>query len=432
MRAFRFLHAADLHLDSPFKGLSALPEPIREIIRESTFQAFRNLVTTAIEERVDFVVLAGDIYDGADRSLRAQLRFQQGAERLAERGIPLYVVHGNHDPDDGRKARLTWPDSVHFFSSVEPELIEAVDRHGRALAGIQGMSYPNASVRDNLAARYTHRSVGGRYQIGLLHGNVDGDAGHDNYAPCTLQQLTGSGLDYWALGHIHSRRTLSSEPWVVYPGNIQGRSIRETGPKGCYVVDVSDSGTTSLSFRPTDAVRWIVEPVSIDGLTSEQELRDEMERVLDSAAVLADGRPAVVRLQLVGRGPLHRVLQSGSSLQELMGELREEASRRAELDTAAGWTWLESVQLQTGLALDRELLLAQDGFLSDLLRSADGLLADGRELESFCARSLEPLLAHPKAGRLLAELLADERADWLRAAEQLALGLLAEEEGWDA
>jgi DNA repair protein SbcD/Mre11 len=432
MRAFRFLHAADLHLDSPFKGLSALPEPIRGTIRESTFESLRNLVQIAIDQKVDFVVMAGDIYYGADRSLRAQLRFQRAVEQLAERGIRVYIVHGNHDPDDGRKAALVWPQSVHFFSSKEPELVEAADRQGRVLAYIQGMSYPTSAVRDNIAALYSLRQRQDGLHIGLLHGNVDGDTGHDNYAPCTLQQLAGSGIHYWALGHIHIRRILREEPWVVYPGNIQGRSIRETGPKGCYVVDVSDTGRMRLQFHATDQVRWLVESVSIDGMASEQELRDETERVLEQCAVQADGRPSVVRLQVDGRGPLHHVLHSGNTLQELLGELRDEQLRRAERDGSTSWTWLESLPLRTGLNIDRERLLAQDGFLSDLLRSAGRLLEDERELELLCARALEPLLSHPKAGRLVSELLQDERADWLRAAEQLALGLVAEEEGWDA
>lgn len=431
MRAFRFMHAADLHLDSPFKGLSTLPEPIKGVIRESTFVALRNLVQTAIEEQVDFVVLAGDIYDGADRSLRAQLRFQRAMEQLSEQAIPVYIVHGNHDPDDGRKAKLTWPESVHFFSSKEPEWVEAVDRQGRKLAHIQGMSYPTSAVKDNLAALYASRRSD-LFHIGLLHGNVDGDAGHDNYAPCTLQQLSASGLDYWALGHIHSRRILREAPWVVYPGNIQGRSVRETGPKGCCLVDVSETGHVRVQFRTTDHVRWLAESVSINGMTSEQELRDELEQKLEQCMALADGRSLVVRLYVEGRGPLHRVLQSGSGLQELLAELRDEQLKKLERDGGAIWVWPESVQLRTGLDIDRERLLGQDGFISDLLRSTSGLLDDERELELFCARALEPLLSHPKAGRIVSEMLKDERADWLRAAEQLALGLVADEEGWDA
>ncbi|WP_127588503.1 metallophosphoesterase family protein [Paenibacillus koleovorans] len=446
MRAFRFMHVADLHLDSPFKGLAGLPERIRESIRESTFDALQRMIDTAIEEQVDGVLIAGDVYDGADRSLRAQLRFQRAMQRLAERGIAAYVVHGNHDPDDGRKAKLAWPETVHFFSSTEPECRPLEDRSGGLLAHVHGMSFGTSAVRDNLAARYAAREGGG-FQIGLLHANVDGDAGHDNYAPCSTRQLAASGFHYWALGHIHSRRVLGEEPWIVYPGNIQGRSAREVGPKGCYIVDVSESGRAELRFRPLDAVRWFAETVSIEGMTTEQELRDELAfrlEQVDSGA--AGGRSAVVRLQLEGRGPLHRALQSGSLLQELLGELREEQLRRAERGGWSGarlglggeererWVWPESIVLRTGVELDRERLLRQEGFIGDLIASVNGLLEAGRsssELEAYCRTALEPLLQHPKAGRLVEELLREEGADWLRAAEELALGLLTEEEGWD-
>ncbi|MDF2814932.1 MAG: repair exonuclease [Paenibacillus sp.] len=430
MRAFRFMHAADLHLDSPFKGLSSLPQLIRETIRESTFQALWNLVDLAITEKVDFVVFAGDIYDGADRSLRAQLRFQRAVERLAERGIASYVVHGNHDPDDGRKAKLTWPDYVHFFSSKEVECKEALNSKGHVLAHVHGMSYATSSVKDNLAALYAiqRKDV---FNIGVLHGNVDGDAAHDNYAPCTLRQLSASGFQYWALGHIHSRRILSQSPWIVYPGNIQGRSVRETGAKGCCIVDVSETGQAQLQFHSVDQVRWSIERVSIEGLTSEQELRDELAVMLEHSAEQADGRLTVVRLIVEGRGPLHRILQSGSGLQELAGELREEQLRRLDRDEHSRWVWLESIQLRTGLAIDRGQLLLQDGFLSDFLASTGALLENEHELEAYCLQALEPLLAHPKAGRLFAELLQEERVDWLKAAEELALGLIADEERWD-
>ncbi|MDF2668579.1 MAG: repair exonuclease [Paenibacillus sp.] len=430
MRAFRFLHAADLHLDSPFKGLSSLPETIRETIRESTFTALWNLIDLAIVEQVDFVVFAGDIYDGADRSLRAQLRFQRAVERLAERGIASYVVHGNHDPDDGRKARLVWPDKVRFFSSKEVEWAAVENRQGQMTAQVHGISFASSAVKDNLAALYkvNRQDV---FNIGLLHGNIDGDEAHDNYAPCTLRQLIGSGFQYWALGHIHSRRVLSEAPWVVYPGNIQGRSVREVGPRGCYIVDVSENGQARLQFHAIDQVRWFVQKVSIEGLTTEQQLRDELAHALEGCGEQAEGRSAVVRLVVEGKGQLHRVLQSGNALQELGFEFREEQQRRLGGEPL-NWVWLESIQLRTGLKLDRQQLLLQDGFLSDLLASTSALMENESELRAYCIQALEALLSHAKAGKLLAELLEDEKGDWLRAAEELALGLIAEEEGWDA
>lgn len=430
MKAFRFIHAADLHLDSPFKGLSGLPSAIRGPLRESTFDALTRLVGLAISERVDFVLVAGDVYDAADRSLRAQLRFQRAVETLAERRIPVYAVHGNHDPDDGRKAALRWPDSVRFFSSAEAECFAVTDPLRGDLACVHGWSYPSASVTDNPLSRYGSPRPG-LFNIGLLHANADGDPDHDNYAPCSVKELVRSGMDYWALGHIHTRRVLNDSPPVVYPGNLQGRSVRETGAKGCYIVDVAESGATSLGFRPVDAVRWFTIDVSIEGMTGEQELRDRLEERMRECEEEAEGRPSIVRFRLQGRGPLHRTLSRPGPVRELTEEFRELQRRRAEAEEGAPFVWIESVHVRSAPEFDLRLAASRNGFLGDLLQLSDRLAGNGAELQSFCEESLAPLLSHPKAGALLAGMLGEEREEWLKAAEQLALGLVAEEEGWD-
>lgn len=431
MRAFRFIHAADLHLDSPFKGLSALPAAIRGVVRESTFVALQRLVDAAIEERADFVLIAGDVYDAADRSLRAQLRFQSALAELADAKIPVYVVHGNHDPDDGRKAVLRWPASVRFFASAEAECVEAADRSGRTLAYIHGWSYPKSAVTDNPLPRFGPVREGA-FNIGLLHTNADGDAGHDNYAPCTKQELISSAMNYWALGHIHSRRIISESPAIVYPGNLQGRSVKESGAKGCYVVDVSESGGISMRFRPTDALRWHYVPVSIEGLTTEQELRDRIEERLRDCEAESDGRPSLVRIRIEGRGPLHRELRRHSFLQELAEELREEERKRAEAAEEAPFTWLESFQLHTAPALDYAGAAERSGFVADLLRLSAEAAADETAGKALLEQALRPLLDHPRAGSLMAAILEEEgAAELLKAAESLAVGAISEEGGWD-
>ncbi|MBD2865420.1 metallophosphoesterase family protein [Paenibacillus oceani] len=432
MRSFRFIHAADLHLDSPFKGLSALPSAIRERIRESTFRALRHLVELAVTERADFVLIAGDVYDSADRSLKAQLRFQSAVGLLAERGIPVYVIHGNHDPDDGNGASLRWPDTVRFFSSGEQaDAFVVRDRSGADLACVHGWSYPTSAVTDNPLARFGAPKPG-LFNIGLLHANVDGDAGHDNYAPCSVKELQRTGFDYWALGHIHTRAVLSENPAIVYPGNIQGRSVRETGPRGCCIVDVSESGSTAISFRPLDAVRWHTAAVSIEGLSTEQELRDRLEEELRLCEERSGGRPAIVRFRLNGRGPLHKTLRKPGPLLELTEEFRELERRRAESsEPDSPFVWIESVDVATASELDPKEAANRNGFIGDMLQLSAGLAGDGDSLRSLIEEALQPLLAHPKAGPLAEAMAADEREEWLKAAESLALGLVAEEEGWD-
>ncbi|MGF9714571.1 metallophosphoesterase family protein [Paenibacillus naphthalenovorans] len=417
MRSFRFIHAADLHLDSPFRGLAGLPEAWRERVKEASFTALLRLTDLAVSQRADFVVFSGDIYDAKDRSLRAQLRFRQALETLAGHRIPAFVIHGNHDPlHDGYSAKLTWPDEVKVFGAggVESEIVRAAD--GEALARVSGISFGKSSVTDNLTPGF--RGWGdGLYHIGMLHTNVDGDAKHDNYAPCRLGDLLARGVDYWALGHIHTRRILHEKPWVVYPGNVQGRHIRENGPRGCYLVDVSASGETELTFHALDDVRWQEAEAAIDGLETEQQLMEALEEAVWAAAEAGEGRAVILRVTLTGRGPMHTVLKRGGVLAELGSALKESLARHT--------VWVESVEDRTGAPIDRGELEGRPGFLGDLLRLSEAAGADPARLAAFAAEALSPLSAQPRLAALLAELGEEELGQWLREAEELAIDMLA-------
>jgi DNA repair protein SbcD/Mre11 len=427
LKALRFIHTADLHLGSPFKGLQGLPEELRTRVRDSTLESFSGIVDMAILERVDFVVIAGDVYDAADRSLRAQLRFQHEMERLAEHGIAAFVIHGNHDPlEAGSRAQLRLPESVHIFSAQEVESVP-VDKRGRGtIACIHGISYAKAAVTENLALRY-RRAPDNLFQLGLLHANVDGEPGHDNYAPCHRKELSAVGLDYWALGHIHTRRVLQEAPAIVYPGNPQGRSIRETGPRGCYLVEVGEAGDIRLDFRVMDQLRWNELHIPIDGLETEQELRERIRERMEQAQGAAAGRPVMARLLFSGRGKLHNLLQKDALMEEWISTLREE-----ELSQQPGgaWVWIESHRVRSGLPIDLAGLLAENGFLGDLLRLSEELTQDEAELAGFVKEALEALIDHPKAGRDAEALASEEAVEWLRAAAELAVLRIAEEEGW--
>ncbi len=428
MGGFRFLHAADLHLDSPFRGMSELPGAVRDILKESTFSSLKRLVQTAISEKVDFVVISGDIYDLSDRSLRAQIRFQRAMEQLAERGIRVFAIHGNHDPENGARAELSWPDTVRFFPSDRVEEIPAVGADGRLLARVYGISYGTAAVTDNLALRFQPNRDASVYRIGLLHTNVDGDAAHDNYAPCAKEELLRSGIDYWALGHVHHRRVLHSEPYIVYPGNLQGRSVRETGAKGCYVVDVADTGKVALTFHALDSVRWFQEDVSIQGMDSVQELKDGIEQRMEQVRAQADGRPAMARIRLQGKGRLHSLLEQAAPVQELLTELHEAAAGDAERGDVP-FVWIESLKVHTGAEHDWRELMGQESFIGDLLRISQSLLEDPRLFDDFCDQALSPLRSHSAIARQLEALLPEEREEWLHQARELAVDALAGEGG---
>lgn len=422
MKRLRFMHVADLHLDSPFKGMSALPERVRERIRESTFEALKELVALAIREQVDFVLISGDVYDLSDRSLRAQIRFQKALEQLAEQGIPTYIIHGNHDPEDGRAAKLDWPAAVHFFACDQVETISVEKSHRGVIAQIHGISYRSSAVTDNLAVKFR---VGQENvcQIGLLHTNVDGDPGHDNYAPCSKQDLLEAGMNYWALGHVHTRNVLHQQPAIVYPGNLQGRSIRETGPRGCYIVEMSEDGRAELTFHALDQVRWFLERLYVAGIQTEQELKDRLGEQLERIRTEADGRDAVVRLVLEGRSAVHSLLRKGRALQELTAELREDEAERSR------FVWVESIEDRTASELDLEALQQEKSFLGDLLRYSAALQVDDEALTLFASEALAALQSLPQAAGDPAAAEPERLREWLRAAQELAADLLSADGG---
>lgn len=429
---FRFIHAADLHLDSPFRGMSHVPELVRERLRESTFSALRELVRLAITEDVDFVVLSGDIYDAADRSLRAQLRLQRSLQELSQQGIGVFILHGNHDPDSGMQAQLKWPDSVVVFGSAQVEAYPAYRRRSDGLqeeqpvAIVSGISYANQALNENVALQYRRIPDSTLYHIGMLHGNVDGDMNHDNYAPCSKQDLIRSGMDYWALGHIHTRQIIHTAPYIVYPGNTQGRSVKECGTKGCYVVEVDEQKQTRVTFHPLDDVRWFVESFSIESIANEQDLKERLEEAVNSVREQADGRGAVVRFILTGRGPIHRLLEQSGLVQELLLELRELELQRQNSGLTADVVWAESIQIQSGHEFDLDTMMEQDTFLGELFRLAGQAQEDRDLFEEIIRNALGPLRSHARLSRMIDEMALSEGQEWFLRAREIAAALLHE------
>ncbi|MDQ2689853.1 MAG: DNA repair exonuclease, partial [Chloroflexota bacterium] len=285
---FRFLHTGDLHLDSPLEGLSSeAPPEILSVLRNATTDAWRAVVRTALDERVDFVVVAGDVFEVASPTLRGQTRFRDGLAELAAAGIPSFVVHGNHDPLDGRTwaPSLAFPDVVHRFGTAPGEWAPVI-RDGREIARIHGRSYARSSVTENYAAAFrADRSA--PFSIGLLHTNVGDRPGHGNYAPCSVDDLRASGMDYWALGHIHQPGQVLADPPAYYCGIPQGRDPGELGARGCYVVEVDAARRVTPSFVATDLVRWQPIDVPIDGMRDDEALgracREAISAAVDAA-----------------------------------------------------------------------------------------------------------------------------------------------------
>ena len=362
---FRFLHAADLHLDTPFSRLTGVPERVATRLRDASLRAFERLIEVAIEEKVAFVVLAGDIYDGAERGVRAQLAFRDGLARLAEVGIQTFVVYGNHDPiNEGWSAIDSFPPEVTVFGADEVGRVE-VRLEDTVAATVSGISYGTSAETEYLSLRFPPASGRG-FHVAVLHANVGGRAEHGPYSPCTLDDLRAGGYDYWALGHIHRRAELSeAPPHIVYPGNLQGRSPKpsEQGAKGAVIVDV-DGKVATPRFIPLDTVRFDSVEVSIEGLDL-----DDLEQALVDAAtacqVAADDRPLIVRGRVVGHGDLHDELASVERRSEVLLRLRD-LERNSD-----PFIWWDDLSWRTKPAIDIAERAGGDDFIGDLLRAAE-------------------------------------------------------------
>ncbi len=366
---FRFIHCADLHLESPFEGIHSASPEVAQILREATFRSFENIINLAIQQEADFIVIAGDIYDGADRNLRAQWRFHELLRKAGKSGIKFYISHGNHDPLSGWEPGLKLPENVHRFAENNVERV-FVSRGNNTLACIYGISYHTREVKENLASRFPKKGEE-PFAIGILHCNVGGSTDHDNYAPCTANDLMSCGMDYWALGHIHTRKILADEPYIIYSGNTQGRSVRETGEKGCYVVNVDDQGYADAEFFATDVVRWFVEDVSIADIDDLDMLRDILTGKKEELRAKADGRPVIVRLQLSGRGEIHSQLRNQES--ENLASLNDDEQYKGE------FVWVESLQINTRPPVDIDELRQRDSFIGEFLRITESLRSDTRQ-----------------------------------------------------
>ncbi|WP_182911958.1 metallophosphoesterase family protein [Sphingomonas cavernae] len=304
MSSFRFLHAADIHLDSPLHGLSRYEGLPIEEIRSATRSAFDNLIQCAIDEAVDFVVIAGDLFDGDWRDMGTGLYFARAMGRLDQAEIPAFVLAGNHDAASVISRTVPWPPNVKLFGSRRPE----THRLPNLEVVVHGQSFSTPAVTDNLVLAYP-AADDHAFNIGMLHTALAGRPGHAAYAPCSLDDLRSKGYDYWALGHVHEFEIVSRDPYVVFPGNVQGRTIRETGAKGVVIVTVVDREVTALERVELDVIRWIRLDVDCVGALDDDVgdlVRAELGRLHSSNG---SGRPLVARVTLVGEtvaaGALH-------------------------------------------------------------------------------------------------------------------------------
>jgi len=421
----KFLHAADLHLGSPFKGLHNVNPSLGQKLRKASFVAFDNMVDAAIEEQVDFVLIAGDSFDSGSGDLQAQFHFLKSMNTLHEEGIPVYLITGNHDPLNKWSENLKMPDNVILFSGVSPEVYD-FSKDGKVAAKIIGMSYAQREVFDNLAAHYPDGDPG-LLSIALLHGNRGTDTGHQPYSPFTLDDLRRhANTDYWALGHIHKREVLSDQnPCAVFSGNIQGRHFNEEGEKGCYVVEFDGKQKRDLRFLPLS--EFIFRRIEVDcaGVCDIGAFTERLEEVASDLAEGNGDKNFILRPVLTGMTEMFVPLQDQQQVEELFRGINNIAQRGSSI------VHFDFPVNNTLPSVDLEERAKSDDFFADLLRDFKALLTDDPMAKSLIDEVNEEMKGNAK--RMLSGEIekvdenSEERKELIRSARNVAVAALLEQ-----
>lgn len=377
LKSFCFIHSGDIHLDSPLRGLSGDRGTIAERIRTATRTAFDNLITQAIEDRVDFIIVAGDLYDGDWRDYQTGLFFVKQMGRLAQANIPVYLLYGNHDAENQITRRLTLPANVHVFPARKAETF----RLQHVNVALHGQSFRQRDITDNLVPAYP-TPIDGCFNIGVLHTGLGGMGEHANYAPCAIEDLVNKGYNYWALAHVHQAAVLHERPHIVFCGNLQGRHIRESGPKGASLVVVEDGQVEEILPIHVDSVRWIHLSVSADQCSTLADAIDLIRKTIEEAVEReAQGRLLACRIELAGHTRLHGELLA--SADHLLAQ-----ARAAALGLGEEVAWIERLVVATA---SPETVTSRKDALGDLQRIMERAGSDA-ELQAKLSSDLGDLV----------------------------------------
>ncbi len=428
----KIVHAADIHLDSPLRGLKRHDDSgMRDQIRNATRNAFENLVDLCIKENARLLLIAGDLYDGDWRDYNTALFFAKQIGKLCnEAGIVTILVRGNHDAENplATKSKLsgTGIGANHSFRLNDKFIELRTDQPETRIiehlgVAVHGQSFGTKAVTQDLASKYPN-AIGDLFNIGLLHTSVSGHEGHENYAPCKLQTLIDKGYDYWALGHVHKRMELNKDPWIVFPGNLQGRHVRETGEKGATVITVEDGRVKDVAHRTLDAVRWAQCSMDIGQAGNADDVVERTRDMLAAELKKAGDRPLAARVILSGSGKAHAQLAADP---EVWGQRIWENA----LTLPGEGVWIEKIKVKTRAAVDVHALMQQQSAIGQLLQGLHELRNDEAALTEFVRPLLHEL-------RLPIELKSGDEAlrldqpallrSLLEDVEQLLIPLLIE------
>ncbi len=418
MTSIKFIHTADLHLDTPFTGLAQFNPGLAGKLKDVTINSFGRIVDLCIREEVDFLLVAGDIFNSRIKSLAAQLRFVNELEKLTGNGISCYFVCGNHDPLSSWMDQLQLSANVHRFGGKEAQVV-TFKKDSEALADIYGISFETESVTTNLAKKIIHcrmdKATPAPFQLAVMHGTAGSPGPHKNYAPFSLGEVAGQEFDYFALGHIHKHQVLRRQnPAVVYPGNPQGRDFGETGSRGCYLVEIHRGAAPDIRFVPTQIIRFEELAINLSVEDTINGLQSKIAKAVDELEHHEAGVNLMLRLLLRGQTPLHGQLNSPGEVKQLLEIFNEEQLNQET------FTWYDSIRLETSPELNLDQIRQGSDFPAEVLQGAEAMMADPQQLEAFFREAHEGF-GTPQSRRELAELTTEDRIEMVEKAKWMLL-----------
>ncbi|MBZ0108868.1 MAG: DNA repair exonuclease [Candidatus Scalindua rubra] len=414
----KFIHCADLHLDSPFQGLTTKEPSLADRFKHATNDAFVKIIDLCLSEKVDFLTIAGDTFDGADRSLHAQILLRDQLERLYKAGIPVIIAAGNHDPLCDWLTEIKYPENVHLLGSDKVDKV-TIEKNGKVITTIFGISYSVREVTENLSLKFLAEAKD-TVSIGMLHANVGSKKEHAVYSPCTINDLKAANMDIWLLGHIHTPEVLCDNPLILYPGNIQGRHINEDGPRGCYIIKIDSSRKISYEFKSVQNILWKQEEINVKNILTSIELTDLLSDKCEEglSKLINDEKGIVIRWKLTGSSPLYHEL----TMTDKVVETKEILVERFFNQTP--FVFPESIRLSIKPERKREDYLNQENFIGDFLRLA-GKVKNDDQMKTALLEILNQPLSNRTIRKYLEEVDETELLDILENSVNLGLNLLS-------
>lgn len=405
-------------MDSPFQGLTIKEPSLADRFKHSTNEAFVKIIDLCLSEKVDFLTIGGDTFDGADRSLCAQILLRDQFERLHQADIPVIIVAGNHDPLSDWLMEIKYPENVHLLDSRKVEKVK-IEKSGKVIATVFGISYKASEVTENLSLKFKSGEED-NISIGLLHANVGSRKEHAPYAPCSLNDLKGTNMDIWLLGHIHTPEVLCEDPLILYPGNIQGRHINEDGPRGCYIIKTGSNRKISYEFKPVYNILWKQDEINIKDITTAIELADLLSDKCEEelSKLTNDEKGIVIKWQLTGPSPIYHELTMTDQIIQTKEILVERFFNQTP------FIFPESIRLSIRPERKKEDYINQENFIGDFLRLAEQVEND-EQMKSELLKMLNQPLSNRTIRKYIEEIDEKELLTILENSVNLGIDLLS-------